>query len=162
MKATNVVIYTFFIVAVITLFMPFEFANITAYGLLGLSIMVSFFSHMYDRYQEDFTVSDLIVHGGSAFMALLPIGFIMALHISNMEVFKHSNRIPKLPTISFMVSMSILGLTAAFFQNVKIEYLAGISVFALILVYMIYQIVHYFITDDIYMKEEAPVLVAHD
>lgn len=161
MKATNVVIYTFFIVAIITLFMPFEFANITAYGLLGLSIMVSFFSHMYDKYQEDFTIHDLIIHGGSAFMALLPIGFIMALHISNIQVFKHADKIPKLPMISFMMSMSLLGLTIAFFQNVKIEYLTGISVFSLILVYMIYQIVNYFITDDIYVKEEAPILVPH-
>lgn len=161
------ILKSFVIIAIILFFIPFDYSQAVAYIMLGLASIFGFLSYSFDNFKgKTFTEirMDLLLMVGTIMFILSPIIWMTTLQIQFHNVFKNASVVPKLPTMLFFFNLFILGSAGYFvyslseLTNSTKQTILMVSLFSLLLVYMISQTIHYFITDDINIPEEtAPV-----
>lgn len=168
-KLTTSILNTLVIVAIILFFIPFDYSQAVSYIVLGLASVFGFLSYSFDKFVgKTFTEirMDLLLMVGIMMFILSPIIWMTTLQFQFNNVFKHSSVVPKLPTMIFFFNLFILGGAGYFvyalsdLTNSIKQTILMTSLFSLLLVYMISQTIHYFITDDINLPDETVPVVA--
>jgi hypothetical protein len=169
-KITTSILYTILLVAVIIIFVPFDYAKAVSYILLSMTAIFGFLSYSFTNYSnKNFgdIWADMGMMIGSVMFILAPLIWMTTLQFEYLNVFKYGSSIPKMNMMVMFFNMFVLGSTGVFIyflDKLTIQHkqgIMGISLFSLLLVYMIHQTIHYFITDDIKIQnEEKPFSVA--
>jgi hypothetical protein len=167
-KLTTSILKSFVIIAIILFFIPFDYSQAVAYMMLGLASIFGFLSYSFDNFNNKSFADirmDLIMMVGIMMFILSPIIWMTVLHFQFHNVFKHAGVVPKLPTMLFFFNLFILGGSGYFvfklsdLSSTSKQTILMSSLFSLLLVYMISQTIHYFITDDINVPDtKDPVL----
>lgn len=164
---TTGILNTLVIVAIILFFIPFDYSQAVSYMILGIASIFGFLSYSFDKFIGKTFAEirmDLLLMVGTMMFILSPIIWMTTLQFQFHNVFKNASVVPKLPTMIFFFNLFILGSAGYFvyslseLTNSTKQTILMVSLFSLLLVYMISQTIHYFITDDINIPEEtAPV-----
>jgi hypothetical protein len=163
-KLTMSILNTLVIVAIILFFIPFDYSRAVAYIILGVTTIAGFLSYSFDTFMgKSFTTirMDLILMVLMLLLILSPIAWMTTLHFQFNNVFKNASVVPKLPTMMFFFNVFVLGSVGTFTYNLNALTSSGkqtilmVSLFSLLLVYMVSQTIHYFITDDINLPTDS-------
>jgi hypothetical protein len=163
-KLTMSILNTLVIVAILLFFIPFDYSRAISYMILGLTSTMGFLSYTYDRFIGKTFADirmDLLLMILMMMFLLSPIVWMTVLQIQFNNVFKNASVVPKLPALIFFFNLFILGGVGTFIYS--LQHLSSTtkqtvlmtSLFSLLLVYMMSQTIHYFITDDINIPDTS-------
>lgn len=158
------ILNTLVLVAILLFFIPFDYSRAISYIILGFTAVLGFLSYSFDSFLGKSFADirmDLLLMVLMMLFLLSPVVWMIVLQFQFNNVFKHSSVVPKLPTLTFFFNLFILGSVGTFVYSLQSlssttkQTILMSSLFSLLLVYMMSQTIHYFITDDINIPDTS-------